>query len=113
MDAMEVDSRLFAATSGNLHRASWNPVRLNHHGSVEIRSMDANFPEMALAVCALIRAAAERVRRERLEVRPRRGILTFEPDGDLLLVPIFSYLNGELLAAAVTRGVLDRRIDAY
>jgi hypothetical protein len=108
-----VERRHFAQAGGNLHRASWNPVRLSHHGTVEIRSMDANFPEMVLAVCALIRAAAERVRREGLEVRPRRGILALEPDGDLLLVPIFSYLNGELLAAAVTRGVLDRRVEAY
>ena len=40
-------------------------------------------------------------------------MLTLEPDGDLLLVPIFSYLNGELLGAAATRGVLDQRIEAY
>ena len=101
------------AGGGNLHRASWNPVRLSHHGTVEIRSMDANFPEMVLAVCALIRGAAERVRRERLEVRPGRGVLPLEPDGDLLYVPIFSYLNGELLAAAVTGGVQDQRVEAY
>jgi gamma-glutamyl:cysteine ligase YbdK (ATP-grasp superfamily) len=113
MDLAGVERRLFAQAGGNLHRISWNPVRLSHHGTVEIRSMDANFPEMVLAVCTLISAAAERVRREGLEVRPRRGILAIEPDGDLLLVPIFSYLNGELLAAAVTSGVLDRRVEAY
>jgi hypothetical protein len=108
-----VERRHFAQAGGNLHRASWNPVRLSHHGTVEIRSMDANFPEMVLAVCALISGAAERIRHERLEVRPSRGVLALEPDGDLLHVPIFSYLNGELLAAAVTRGVLDRRVEAY
>jgi gamma-glutamyl:cysteine ligase YbdK (ATP-grasp superfamily) len=113
MDLAVVERRLFAQAGGNLHRISWNPVRLSHHGTVEIRSMDANFPEMVLAVCTLIRAAAERVRRESLEVRPRRGILALEADGDLFLVPVFSYLNGELLAAAVTRGVLDRRVEAY
>ena len=113
MDRAGVERRLFAQAGGNLHRASWNPVRLSHHGTVEIRSMDANFPEMVLAVCALIRGAAERVRRERLEVRPSRGVLTLEPDGDLLRVPIFSYLNGELLCAAVTSGVLDPRVEAY
>jgi len=86
---------------------------LSHHGTVEIRSMDANFPEMVLAVCALIRGAEERIRHERLEVRPSRGVLALEPDGDLLHVPIFSYLNGELLGAAVTRGVLDQRVEAY
>src|SRR5215217_6989789 len=113
MDLAGVERRLFAQAGGSLHRASWNPVRLSHHGTVEIRSMDANFPEMVLAVCALIRGAAERIRHERLEVRPSRGVLALEPDGDLLRVPIFSYLNGELLGAAVTRGVQDQRVEAY
>jgi gamma-glutamyl:cysteine ligase YbdK (ATP-grasp superfamily) len=108
-----VERRHFAQAAGNLHRASWNPVRLSPHGTVEIRSMDANFPEMVLAVYALIRGAAERVRHERLEVRPSRGVLALEPDGDLLHVPNFSYLNGELLSAAVTRGVQDQRVEAY
>jgi carboxylate-amine ligase len=113
MDRAGVERRLFARAGGNLHRASWNPVRLSHHGTVEIRSMDANFPEMVLAVCALIEGAAERVRRERLEVRPSRGVLALEPEGDLLHVPTFSYLGGELLRAAVTGGLLDRRVEAY
>jgi hypothetical protein len=108
-----VERRLFAQAGGTLHRASWNPVRLSHHGTVEIRSMDANFPEMVLAVCALIRGAAERIRRERLEVRPSRGVLTLEPEGDMLRVPVFSYLSGELLRAAVTGGVQDPRVGAY
>ena len=113
MDLAGVERRHFAQPGGNLHGASWNPVRLSHHGTVEIRSMDANFPEMVLAVSALIRAAAERVRHERLEVRPGRGVLALEPDGDLLHVPTFSYLNGELLGAAVARGVQDPRVEAY
>jgi len=113
MDLAGVERRLFAQAGGNLLRASWNPIRVSHHGTIEIRSMDANFPEMILALCAVICGAAERVRRERLKVRPSRGMRTFELDGDRLLVPRFSYLNGELLAAAVTRGVLDQRVEAY
>src|SRR5215207_2229154 len=113
MDRAGVERRLFAQAGGNLHRASWNPVRLSHHGTVEFRTMDANFPEMVLAGCALIRAAAERVRRERLEVRPGRDVLALEPDGDLLHVPTFSYLNGELLGGAVASGLLDPRVEAY
>ena len=38
---------------------------------------------------------AERARRERLEVRHCRGVLTLEPDGELLLVPTFTYLKDE------------------
>src|SRR3712207_6509763 len=113
MDAMGVDGRLFAATSGNLHRASWNPVRLNHHGTVEIRSMDANFPSVVLAVCALICGAVDRLRRERLRVRTNRQVHALELDGDALLLPCFPYLSGELLSAAVTKGVRDERIEIY
>jgi len=113
MDRAGVARRLFASAGDDLHRASWNPVRLTHHGTIEIRSVDANYPGMVLAVCALIRGAAERVRRERLEVRPRRGVLTLEPDGELLHVPVFAYLNDKLLGAAVTQGVMDRRVASY
>ncbi len=113
MDLAGVERRLFAQAGGNLHRASWNPVRLSHHGTIEIRSMDANFPEVVQAACTLIRGAAEKVRRERLEVRPSRGVFTVEPEGDLLRVPVFSYLSGELLLAAVTGGVQDQRVEAY
>jgi carboxylate-amine ligase len=113
LDATGVDRRLFASTRGTLHRASWNPIRLNYHGTVEIRSMDANFPEVILAVGALVCGAVERLRHEHLRVRPSRQVCTLEIDGDRLLVPHFSYLSGELLRAAVTRGVLDKRIEAY
>jgi carboxylate-amine ligase len=113
MDVAGVDRRLFASTKGNLHRASWNPIRLTYHGTVEIRSMDANFPEVVLAVCALICGAVGRLRREHLRVMPSRQVRTLEIDGNRLLVPHFSYLSGELLGAAVTRGVLDERIEVY
>jgi hypothetical protein len=117
MDLAGVERRLFAQAGGNLHRASWNPVRLSHHGTVEIRSMDANFPEMVLAVCALISGAAERIRREHLEVRPSRGCLPSIPMETCFACRSSptrtANLNGELLAAATTRGVLDQRVEAY
>ena len=40
-------------------------------------------------------------------------MLTLEPEGDLLYVPTFSYLGGELLRAAASGGLLDRRVEAY
>jgi carboxylate-amine ligase len=113
MDSVGIEHRLFASTGGNLHRASWNPVRLTHHGTVEIRGMDGNYPEVILAVCALICGAVERVRREHLRVRPSQEARAFEVDGDTLLVPCFSYLGDELLGAAVSGGVEDPVVEAY
>ena len=75
--------------------------------------MDSNFPEVILGACALICGAAERVRSQRLKVRPSPEVRTLELDGDVLLVPHFSSLSGELLSAAVTCGVYDYRIKSY
>ena len=113
MDLAGVERRLFAPTKGNLYRASWNPVRLNYHGTVEIRSMDGNYPETILAVCALVHGAIFRLRQERLRVRPSREVRTFELDGDVLLVPDFSILTNKLLASAVGDGVEDPVVVSY
>jgi carboxylate-amine ligase len=113
MDAVGVERRLFASTGSNLNKVSWNPVRLNRHGTVEIRSMDGNYPGLILAVCALVCGAVDWVRREHLRVRPSPEARTFEVDGDTLLVPCFSYLGDELLGAAVSGGVEDPVVEAY
>ena len=44
-----VERRLFAQAGATLHRASWNPVRLSHHGTVETGAWTPTFPEMVLA----------------------------------------------------------------
>lgn len=100
-----VDRRLFIESGGTPLRASWNPVRLTHYGTVEIRSLDGNYPEKFLAIAALVLAAADRVRDERLRVRPAAGVDAFELDGGALLVPDFGYLNGRLYYGALTGGV--------
>lgn len=113
MDRAGVARRYFAEAGGDLLRASWNPVRLNRQGTLELRGLDSNYPEVTLTTAALVLGAAERVRRDGLEVVPDRGVRTFEVTGDVLRVPDFDLLNGELLRAAVTGGVDDEAIAAY
>jgi hypothetical protein len=113
MDRAGVERRLFARSGADRHRASWNPIRLNRVGTVEIRSMDSNYPEIVLAACALICGAAERIRGERLRVEPTPGAPTLQTAGDRLLVPDFDYLSGHLFHAAVTRGAEDPEVGAY
>jgi len=64
-------------------------------------------------VAAIILRAADRVRRDGLEVVPDDGVLAFEVTGDVLRVPGFGHLGGELLHAAVTAGADDETITAY
>ncbi len=114
MDRAGVDRWLFFEMGGGLIQASaWNPVRLNPLGTVELRGLDSNYPEVILAVIVLVSAAAERVRRERLTVLPREGAGAFEVVGETLFVPGFDYLSGDLFRAALTEGVESPGIVSY
>jgi len=113
MDRAGVERRLFAEAGGDLLRPAWNPVRLNRQGTLELRAMDSNYPEVTLTMTALILGAAARVRRDGLEVVPDEGARAFEVAGDVLRVPGFGRLGGGLLYAAVTGGVQDADVAAY
>jgi gamma-glutamyl:cysteine ligase YbdK (ATP-grasp superfamily) len=113
MDQAGVERRYFAEAGGDLLRPAWNPVRLNRQGTLELRGMDSNYPEVILAAAAMILGAAERVRSECLEIVPDKGVHAFKPTGDVLRVPDFDRLNGELLYAAVTAGANDEAVATY
>jgi gamma-glutamyl:cysteine ligase YbdK (ATP-grasp superfamily) len=113
MDRAGVQRRYFAEAGGDLLRPAWNPVRLNRQGTLELRGMDSNYPEVTLTVAAIILRAADRVRRDSLEVVPDDGVRNFEVTGDVLRVPGFGHLGGELLHAAVSGGAADETVAAY
>lgn len=113
MDRSGVDRRMFLDSGGELLTAGWNPVRLNSIGTVELRNSDSNYPQITLALAALVTEAANRVRRENITVRPKSGAKIFELQGQELTVPEFDYLNNELLYAAVTEGIQNAAVKDY
>ncbi|MEG4836973.1 glutamate-cysteine ligase family protein [Microcoleus sp. B9-D4] len=113
MEKAGIEPHLFKEAGGSLLKSAWNPIRLNNHGTVEIRSIDSNYPSVILAVIILLENLANRVRRENLTVRPAKGMQIFELVGDRLYVPDFTYLNGELLYASATEGVKNPKVKVY
>lgn len=113
MDRAGVERRTFFETGGNVLKASWNPVRLNQHGTVELRGIDGNYPKVVLAAVALVHDAASRVREEGLTVEPDDKTYTFTLDGERLLVPGFEYLGKSLFYAAATIGAEGPEVAAY
>jgi len=113
MDRAGVERRHFAEAGGDLLRPAWNPVRLNRQGTLELRGMDSNYPEVTLTTAAMILGATDRIRRDGLEVVPDEGVRSFEVTEDVLRVPGFGRLGGELLYAAVTSGAQDEAVAAY
>jgi carboxylate-amine ligase len=113
MERAGVDRHLFLAAGGELLTAGWNPVRLNRLGTLELRSMDSNYPDVVLSLVSLVVDLAQVIRTRHLVVMPRTGQRILEHDGDHLWVPEFSFLNGELLYAAVTEGVTSGIVQDY
>ncbi|MER3435577.1 MAG: glutamate--cysteine ligase [Leptolyngbya sp. ERB_1_1] len=108
-----VERSQFLASGGSLLKSAWNPVRLNGHGTIELRQTDGNYPTVILSIAALVYSAADRVRRENLTVRPSAGVRTFEVKDQQLLVPEFAFLSGKLLYAAATEGVKHAEVKLY
>ena len=113
MEWAGVERRSFFETGGNVLKASWNPVRLNQHGTVELRGIDGNYPDVVLAVVALVHDAASRVREEGLTVESDDQTDAFKLDRKRLLVPGFEYLGKSLFYDAATVGAESPKVSAY
>lgn len=113
MEAAKVERELFPPSGAGLLNSSWNPVRLNPHGTVELRNMDSNLPRVILELVAIIARAHRRVIEESLHVEPQAGVHTFKCSAGRLLVPDFKYLSHELLFAAVTEGLENPRVQGF
>ncbi len=114
MERAGLGRRLYENEAGDgLLDAAWNPVRLNAHGTVELRGIDGNYPAVVLDVVRLISGAVARVRDEGLTVKTTREAGTLEPDGRFLRVPDLEYVGQELFRAAATLGTKSLEVGAY
>jgi len=94
-------------------KSAWNPIRLNALGTVEVRSIDSNYPESVIALITLVNRLVTRVREEAWTIRPSRKAYFFQSNGNDLLVPEFDFLNSILLYSAVTTGISHPYIQEY
>ena len=88
-------------------------MRLNRQGTLELRGMDSNLPEMTFTAVELVLCAAGRGVRENLTVTPDDGVSAFEVSGGRLLVPGFGRLGEGFFHAAVAGKADDPTITAY
>jgi carboxylate-amine ligase len=113
MDRAGVERGLFFEAGDGMLDAAWNPVRLNDHGTIELRGIDSNFPEVILEIARLVSTAKKRILEEGLTVSPAGGLTTFAVEGQHLIVPGFEELSVDLFREAATLGVYSPKIAAY
>lgn len=113
MEQAGVERDVISGAADNVLRNYWRPVRINACGTVELRSIDSNYPDVVMAVAALVRSAANRVREEGLTVQPTEEAWTFTVGDGKLFVPSFERLGTDLFHAAATGGVKSPEVLDY
>lgn len=113
MDRAGVGRELFLGAADGMLDAAWNPVRLNDHGTVELRGIDSGYPATVLDIVALVGGSVRRVSEEGLTVKPAAGRTAFEVEGRNLMVPDFEELGENLFREAATLGTHSAEIVTY
>lgn len=113
MEKAGVDQRMFQSSGNGLLDAAWNPVRVNAQGTVELRGIDGNYPNVILGVAELVQRVVDPVREADLSVTPEKDATTFQVNGDRLVVPDFEYLGTDLFRKAATKGLESPEVVAY
>lgn len=100
---------------GSLLSTSWNPVKVNPHGTMEYRGMDANHPSVIVAVGVVLKYCARAIQEENLQVIvSKEGIKNpFKRKGNTILVPPHNYLYKTLQYKSAYLGLEDPAVYNY
>ena len=95
---------------------NWSPVKINPHGTLEIRGMDMNFPSLMLAISVVVKYLFQNVYDNSLKVTPSdEGVPEyFKIEGEKnLLVPPDPYVRRKLQYLSAYSGMENESVNGY
>lgn len=94
---------------------NWSPVRINQHGTIELRGMDMNHPDIVVATAILIKFIFKAVQEKHLAVIASDSAITrpWRYDGESITIPPSTYVRNELQPRAAYQGLADEAIYNY
>ncbi|MBR9698959.1 hypothetical protein GOV09_00695 [Candidatus Woesearchaeota archaeon] len=99
----------------NILRFTWNPVKINPLGTLELRGMDMNHPKYIMALASLMKFVFREIYRMNYIVVPS-DIGKHEPfkvEGNIIHVPPHTYVRNTLQKEAAYRGLSSKTILSY
>ena len=94
---------------------SWNPVKINKHGTLEQRGLDVNYMSTMFAVSALIKFTLKKIQRDFIEVIPADlGISdSFKIRKGIMFIPPHTYVRKKLQKASAYEGFANKELYEY
>jgi len=95
--------------------SSWNPVKINPHGTMEIRGADMNHPDVVIALAVLLKFIIKEIQEKHLEITPSDSAIEkpFQFDGKKIYIPPDSYVINYLQPLALNEGLSNQTIYKY
>lgn len=94
---------------------SWNPIKINKHGTLESRGMDMNYMSVLLGVSSLIKFCLKKIQRDFIEVSPSDMGITdsFIIRKGILFVPPHTHVREVLQKASAYEGFKNKELYEY
>lgn len=92
---------------GSILDTAWGPLKINPHGTLEVRGMDINHPIYIAGAGTIIKYIMRKLQEEFYTVVPSEiGIKEpFKVEGDLIYIPPFPYVRNELQKLSAYKGL--------
>lgn len=100
---------------GSILDNTWNPVKINAHGTMEIRGMDINHPDIIIAITIMIKFILKAIQEEYIKVIPSDIGVTepFKLEGKKIYIPPDSHVRNVLQKAAAYEGLKNDLVYGY
>ncbi|RLG13004.1 MAG: hypothetical protein DRN71_05535 [Candidatus Nanohalarchaeota archaeon] len=94
---------------------SWNPIKINKHGTLEQRGMDMNYMSIVLGVSVLLKSCLKKIQREFIEVIPSDiGIKdSFKLHNGIMYIPPHIFVREKLQKSSAYKGFDDDALYGY
>ncbi len=100
---------------GSILDNTWNPVKINSHGTMEIRGMDMNHPDIIAAIAILVKFLLKEIQEKHIRILPAdTGVEhPFSFDGKTIVIPPDSFVRKNLQRRAAYEGLADDVVFNY
>ena len=94
---------------------NWSPVKINPHGTIEMRGMDINFPSLMFCISVVVKSLFQEVYERSLKVVPSDLGMTdyFRDEGKKLYVPPDDYVRNKLQYLSAHQGLENESVNSY
>ncbi len=93
---------------------SWNPVKINKHGTLEYRGMSMNYLSIVFGVSILLNFCLQKIQREFIEIVPDDDISNaFSLENGILRIPAHTHVRNVFQKDATYEGLKNEELFKY